>query len=582
MSETKDTFGVGFRPQHYGWVTTHRPSEIDVFEIVSENFMGVGGRPKYFLEKLRENYPIMMHGVSLSIGSKGPFDPLYLKQLKALADFVEPTMISDHLSWGQLAQRNSHDLLPIAYTNESMDELVGKIGYLQDFLGRRFFLENPSAYVAFQSADYDEAGFFAELLKRSGAGILLDVNNLYVNLKNLNQDPEDFLRALRKEDVGYFHLAGHSDQGDVLVDTHDHPVTDTVWSLYGKAREYFPGTPAVVEWDGNIPEFPVLLDECNKARFYSKNSKLPLLSPVSIPGHKDGAVETNSAKGNLYNYSKFFEQIIRPFGIEEDGTANLKADLPVKASTGLKVYNHAYFLRLEEVLVDTFAALFFVCEEEGFRYLVAAYLESHPPMGSSLKTVGAHLASFLRDPDSEAKVDFDFGVPLNVLADIAAMEWARSECFMAPDSSHALNPERLKEFTPELWESAIFKTSGSSRLVNCDYDILPVLHALDREEAPSPPDEGASQYLLYRQDFAVLELSITGEEARLIEALGRGVTLMEACDALAFDRPGHYGTEMISLVAGKLLDWSSKGLIELSERKNLRPTKAAVSEASLS
>jgi uncharacterized protein (UPF0276 family) len=580
MSETKDTFGVGFRPQHYGWVTTHRPSEIDVFEIVSENFMGVGGRPKYFLEKLRENYPIMMHGVSLSIGSKGPFDPLYLKQLKELADFVQPMMISDHLSWGQLAQRNSHDLLPIAYTNESMDELVGKIGYLQDYLGRRFLLENPSAYVAFRSADYDEAGFFAELLKRTGAGILLDVNNLYVNLKNLNQDPEDFLRALRPEDVGYFHLAGHSDQGDVLVDTHDHPVTDTVWSLYGKAREYFPGTPAVVEWDGNIPEFPVLLDECNKARFYSKNSRLPL--PTSLPVEPKADEIQVASKSNLYNYSKFFEQIVRPFGIEDEGTQNLKADLPVKANTGLKVYNHAYFLRLEEVLVDTFAGLFFVCEEEGFRYLVAAYLGSHPPMGSSLKTVGANLASFLRDPESEAKVDFDFGVPLNVLGDIAALEWARSESFMASDSLKALHPERLKGFTPDLWETAIFKTTAHVRLVRCDYDILPVLHALDREEAPSPPDEATSHYLLYRQDFAVIELAVGEQDARLLEGLSRGMTLMEACDTAFLDKPGHYGTEMISVLASKLLDWSGKGLIELDDPRPVRLNKGAVSEAHLS
>ena len=252
MSETKDTFGLGFRPQHYSWVTTHCPREVDVFEIVSENFMGVGGRPKFFLEKLRANYPILMHGVGLTIGSKGPFDPLYLKRLKELTQFIQPQMVSDHLSWGQLACRNSHDLLPITYTHESMDDMVGKLGYLQDFLGRRFFLENPSAYVAFQDGDYDEAGFFAELLKRTGAGILLDVNNLYVNLKNLNQDPEDFLRALRPQDVGYFHLAGHSDQGDVLVDTHDQAVPESVWALFGKAKAYFPNIPAIVEWDGNI------------------------------------------------------------------------------------------------------------------------------------------------------------------------------------------------------------------------------------------------------------------------------------------------------------------------------------------
>ncbi|MBC7530647.1 MAG: DUF692 family protein [Oligoflexus sp.] len=571
MFETKDTFGVGFRPQHYGWVTTHCPREVDVFEIVSENFMGVGGRPKFFLEKLRENYPIFMHGVSLSIGSQGPFDPLYLKKLKELIQFIQPAMVSDHLSWAQLGQRNSHDLLPITYTEESMNDLVGKVGYLQDYLGRRFFLENPSAYVAFSGGDYDEAGFFAELLKRTGAGILLDVNNLYVNLKNLNQDPEDFLRALRPQDLGYIHLAGHSDQGDVLVDTHDHPVPEAVWSLYGKAREYFPNTAAVVEWDDNIPEFPVLLDECNKARHYSSNGTLPIPAALSTLSKN---VEPVSAS-NQTQYAKFFGQIVRPFGIEKDGTGPLKTDLPVKAATGLKVYNHAYFLRLEEVLVDTFPGLAFVCEEEGFRYIVAAYLENCPPEGSSLRSVGATLAAFLRDSEAEARVDFDFGVPLAVLGDLAALEWARSEAFVADDQGQFLMPDDLKAFTPDLWESAVFKKPASVQVVRCAFEILPVLHALDREEVPSPPCEASAIYLVYRRDFAVFEIRLSEEEARLLEALEHGARLMDACDALGADLPGHYGSEMISLVAGKLLEWAGQGFILLAQSKEAAHARIA-------
>ncbi len=566
MAETKDTFGLGFRPQHYGWVTTHCPPEVDVFEVVSENFMGVGGRPKFYLEKLRENYPILMHGVSLSIGSPGPFDQKYLRQLKELIHFIQPKMVSDHLSWGRFAHHNSHDLLPIAYTQESMNDLVGKIGYLQDYLGRRFFLENPSAYVAFASADYDEAGFFAELLQRTGAGILLDINNLYVNLRNLNQDPEHFLRALRPEDVGYFHLAGHSDDGQVLIDTHDQPVADTVWSLYGQARAYFPHTPAVVEWDGNVPDFPVLLAESEKARHFSLSGKLPVPKASPSEARAVGA-SASPNRSNLYNYSKFFEQIIKPFGIDDDGTANLKASGPTPADIGLRVYNHAYFLRLEELFVDIFPGLAFLAEEEGFRHLSAAYLQAFPPMETNLRMAAQSLPEYLRGPEAGTKVNFDFGVPLAILGDIAAIEWARSEAFVAFDHNPQLTPAAMQGFSPEVWENAIFLLSSSTQIVSCIYDILPVLHAFDNKEVPSPPELRSASYLVYRKGFAFQEFEIPAADLPMLMAVKNGTTLMEMCDVLEGSPQSYYTSRCLSATAGKLLEWANLGIIVLGQGK---------------
>lgn len=545
MSETKAKFGIGFRPQHYAWVTTQYPREVDFFEIVSENFMGVGGRPRTFLEKLRENYPITMHGVALSIGSKGSLNRRYLEELRKLVQYVRPTIVSDHLSWAQHGQRNSHDLLPITYTQESLDDIVAKLGYIQDFLGQRFYLENPSAYVAFQDADYDEAGFFAELLKRSGAGILLDINNLYVNQRNLNLDPMDYLRSLRPEDVGYFHLAGHSDQGEVLVDTHDQPVPDSVWALYGKTLDYFPNVPTLVEWDGNIPEFPRLLEECNKARNYRaehRANKLPGLVP-EIPSQKT----TN----NLRNYSKFFDQIIRPYGISEDGTSNLRKDLPVPAMVGLKVYNHAYFLRLEEVLSDTFQGLLYITEEEGFRYIVAAFVENCPPRHPNIRTVGEDLATFLKDPATD--IDYDFGVPLTLLGDLAALEYARSQVFSAENAPLA-TVESLMAFSADDWEQSSFSASPSLRLVSCDFDVLPTLSAIDREETPDIPEAKPARYAVSRQGFSIVEESLSPEEFQVLEAFSRGATLEEAGRVL----PGPV-EEHISFVATKLMEWTQKG-----------------------
>lgn len=556
MSETKNTFGVGFRPQHYNWVTTQRPAEIDVFEIVSENFMGVGGRPLSFLDKLRCDYPVIMHGVGLSIGSKGAFDPLYLKRLKSLTQMVEPSLVSDHLSWGRFGEHNSHDLLPIAYSEESLIDIAAKLSYLQDFLGRRFFLENPSAYVAFKGSDYDEAGFFAELCKRTGAGLLLDLNNLYVNARNLGQNPDDYLLALRPEDVGYFHLAGHSDQGNVLVDTHDQPVPDSVWALYSKAQKLFPGKPSIVEWDDKIPEFPELLSECDKARRLSE-AKSPSSSQSQYPP-SPSRIEIGSRKQDQ-TYENFFAQILQPFGVDQDGTSDLRQDLPVDAAVGLKVYNHAYFLRLEEALVDTFPALYFVTEAEGFRYLLTAYLAEYPPLGSSLRTVGAQLAVFLKRPDAESLVDYDFGVALEVLGDIAALEYARSEVYLATEGSGLLTPEHLQNFSEKEWERQIFVLSPAIERVDCTYEILPTLKALDQSEVPAPPELASAQYVVYRKNFAVHEEQISNKEARLIDELKKGCTLMGACQALDGEQPLHFHSDTISYTANQFIRWAQSG-----------------------
>lgn len=554
MTETNDLYGVGFRPQHYGWVTTQRPPEVDIFEIVSENFMGVGGRPRFFLEKLRENYPILMHGVGLSIGSVDPLDPIYLKQLKELIHFVEPQMVSDHLSWNQFARRNSHDLFPLVYTQRTMNELIGKLNYLQEYLGRRFFLENPSAYVAFEAGDYSEAEFFAELLKRTGAGMLLDINNLYVNQKNLDQNPDDFFRALRREDVGYFHLAGHSDQGDVLVDTHDQEVPDSVWSLFAKAKHYFPNVPAIVEWDGNIPEFPVLLAECQKARNCPR-AEIQDLTENSV----DSIRSEKSDLSNSLAHAHFFDQIAQPFGITDTATKYLKPHLPTRAEVGMKVYNHAYFLRLEEVLIDNFPNLAFVTEPEGFRHLIASYLDACPPTGSSLKTVSANLPEFLRNEESQ--VDYDFGVSLRVLGDIASLEWARCQAFLAVDDPNLLSPEDLRNFTAAEWDSTRLTVSSLIRLVDCDFDVLPVVKAIENKEAPSLPEEKPCHYFVSRTDGAIENEFAEEGDVTLYHALASGVTLQDACDALTVNSPGFYDSDMISFVAKKILDWSSKGRI---------------------
>jgi uncharacterized protein (UPF0276 family) len=258
-------FGVGLRRDHYLHILQNNPA-VDWFEILSENFMVAGGRPLEVLDHVRAHYPIVMHGVSLSIGSTDPLRRDYLSELKALARRVEPAWISDHLCWTGVGGRNLHDLLPLPYTPEVVRHVAARIREVQDFLERPFVIENVSSYMAFQDSTMTEWEFLAEIAERADCGILLDINNIFVSAFNHRFDARVYIDAIPSDRVVQFHLAGHSDQGTYLLDTHDHPVRDEVWDLYARAVRRFGAVSALVEWDDNIPEFEVLLETANKAR----------------------------------------------------------------------------------------------------------------------------------------------------------------------------------------------------------------------------------------------------------------------------------------------------------------------------
>ncbi len=258
-------FGVGLRRDHYVHILENHP-ELDWFEILSENFMVAGGRPLEVLEGVRERYPIVMHGVSMSIGSTDPIRRDYLRELKALARRVEPAWISDHLCWTGVGGRNLHDLLPLPYTPEVVRHVAARIREVQDFLERPILIENVSSYMAFKDSAMTEWEFLAEIAEQGDCGILLDINNIFVSAFNHRFDARTYVDAIPVERVIQFHLAGHSDHGTYLLDTHDHPVRDEVWDLYAHAVRRFGPVSALIEWDDNIPEFDVLMETANKAR----------------------------------------------------------------------------------------------------------------------------------------------------------------------------------------------------------------------------------------------------------------------------------------------------------------------------
>ena len=258
-------FGLGLRATHYEAILETKPA-LDWFEIISENYMVPGGRPLANLTRIRNDYPMAMHGVSLSIGSSDPINVEYLRDLKLLADRIEPSIISDHLCWTGIAGKNLHDLMPLPYTEAAVNHVAERVGQVQDFLGRQILLENVSSYVTFTQSEMSEWEFLRAIAEKADCHILLDINNIFVSAFNHGFEPVAYLEGIPVERVRQFHLAGHENRGDIIIDTHDAPVIDPVWDLYAKACERFGPISTMIERDDHIPPIGELLVELDHAR----------------------------------------------------------------------------------------------------------------------------------------------------------------------------------------------------------------------------------------------------------------------------------------------------------------------------
>ena len=265
-------FGLGLRVDHYQTVLDTHPA-VDWFEVTTENYLVPGGKPLHYLRRIREHYPMVMHGVSLSIGSTDPLNMDYLRQVKQLASELQPAWLSDHLCWTHLGGTNTHDLMPLPYTEEALAHVVERVQRVQDYLGRRLLLENVSSYVTYTASQLSEWEFFGEIARRADCLMLLDINNIYVSAYNHGFDPLDYLNAISPERVQQFHLAGHSNLGDHIIDTHDHPVIDPVWQLYARAVKRFGNVSTMIERDDHIPPFDELFAELQTARRIAREVK---------------------------------------------------------------------------------------------------------------------------------------------------------------------------------------------------------------------------------------------------------------------------------------------------------------------
>lgn len=260
--------GIGLRAEHYAAVLETRPP-VGWLEVHSENYFGTGGKPLDYLERIRAHYPLSLHGVGLSVGSTDPLDRQHLAKLKGLIKRFEPALVSEHLSWSSVGGRHFNDLLPLPYTEEALYHMIARVAQVQDVLGRQILIENPSSYLQYVESAIPEWEFLVALAERTGCGVLLDVNNIYVSASNHGFDTGAYLRAIPRHLVREIHLAGFTvnrfDDGEILIDTHNRPVWPAVWALYRQSVQRFGQIPTLIEWDIDLPELAVLVDEAQRA-----------------------------------------------------------------------------------------------------------------------------------------------------------------------------------------------------------------------------------------------------------------------------------------------------------------------------
>lgn len=546
-------FGLGLRPKHYSHILESKPS-VDWFEIISENFMDTDGRPRRNLDKIREHYPLVMHGVALSIGTIDPLNSEYLTKLKKLADDIQPAWMTDHLCWTGVAHKNSHDLLPVPYTEEALRHIVQRLREVQDYLERPIAMENPSTYLEFKQSSMPEAEFIARMAEESGCNLLLDVNNVYVTCYNHRLDPKTYLDALPLERVIQIHLSGHTNKGTHIIDTHDDYVADDVWSLYKYVVHKAGRVPnTMVEWDDHIPEFDVLYEELGKAKAASiaaSTYTFPNLFEEQVPQRPNHETLLQHAQHHM------LDAILLGDMFDSQPDRWIRSKTAFSPSDQLGVYINAYRYRLHDVVAEDYPVLRAYLGDEEFNRLIWNFVNSEAPTHFNVGRFAIKLWGFVVAQRPE---------------DAFAHELCQLETAIAqltdPQETAPLEPKHLAGLTAEALMQSRLYPRAALQLLAFNYPTNAYYRAVMEEKSPAKPNLGASYIAVFRHEDIIWRMDLEDQEYALLQRLFDG------------ERVGDALAELDESAAGKLSEyfarWMRNGLLGAEEITNQSTNRSA-------
>lgn len=513
-------FGVGLRAAHYRDFLEQRPAA-DWLEVHTENYLDAGGWDAHVLETLRADYPISLHGVGLGIGSVRGFSGEHLARVQALVRRIQPALVSEHLCWGAVADRQLNDLLPMPLTTEALTLICQRVDWIQQALGRQILVENVSTYVRYRDDAMSEAVFVAEVARRTGCGVLLDINNLYVNQCNHQEQALTAIAALPRACVGEMHLAGHLVTPDAVIDHHGDRVAPAVWALYRAALQRFGAVSTLIEWDADIPPLAVLLDEAQTARTIAAQVRQAAAPPIEVLRQAVAAGQANLA--DLADTQSGFAAALIDIGAEQQVLPLFKGE-PELGAQRLGLYRGNLSTSWDKTLAAAYPVLRELVGEEFFAALARAYGRAIPSDSGDLNRFGARFTDFLANFPHVAQYPY--------FPDMARLEWALHRAHYA-GQAEPIQAAALAVLAPEQLDDLQLTLQPACSLIASDWAVLELWQAHQAEDAQPFPAQLASRNLglVLRPHWKSRVLSLAEGAYAALHALQYGHPLGAALDA---------------------------------------------------
>ncbi len=570
--------GVGLRTRHFARALV-QGLDVDWVEAISENFFGSGGRPIATLEAIRQDIPVVLHGVGLGIGSLDAPQPRYLERLQRLIERIEPAWVSDHLCWSSLAGQHSHALLPLPYTEEALALVAEHVARVQDTLGRRILIENLSSYVSFRASEMPEWEFMAELSRRADCLLLLDLNNVIVSARNHGWQPHVYLDAMPVERVWQFHLANHSDRGVYKFDSHLGAVPDEVWSLYRTALRRFGPVSSLVEWDEDLPPWEELREQQRKAAAIAEEElgprpRIPVREHARARVDLDALASVRAAARAPGPHSLaitqqlFFDAIRFPTGVLDFLTTappelrrafeEVFVQSPeLSALQRMDIYADDYYWRLAGVLEEHFPTVAWMLGQVRFHNLLTDFVLHNPSRDADLRHYSRPFPDYLASHHE--------GLAEPELVEVARIELDRVELLDQPDGP-MLALAALEALPLDAWPSLRLHASATLRVRDCSRPFSPMWslcregRSIEEAQRMHPPQPG--HVLIWRSGLTVFHRDLAAHEARTLRALQAGASFVELCEAASGGTSEIAGKDASpGLVARWLRRWTADGLL---------------------